>query len=97
MSFDTLFSFRVTPTEHAGIKALAEQRGLSVSALVRSIVEWELAARPIRERRKQEALDQILFLAVMIDGVFAEREPDLRAELVQVWRDRVAEEERTYD
>ena len=38
MSFGTLFSFRVTPTEHAAIEALAEQRGLSVSALVRSII-----------------------------------------------------------
>lgn len=36
MSFNTWFSFRVTPAEHAGIKAGAEQRGLSVSALVRS-------------------------------------------------------------
>lgn len=97
MSFDTLFSFRVTPTEHAGIKALAEQRGLSVSALVRSIVKRELATRLMRERRKQEALNQILFLAILIDGVFAECEPDLRAELVQVWRDRIGEEQRAYD
>ena len=86
MSFNTSFSFRVTQTEHAAIKALAEQRGLSVSA-----------TRPIRERRKQEALDQIRFLAILIDGVFAEREPDLRAELVQVWRERLAEEQRRYD
>ncbi|WP_375402892.1 hypothetical protein [uncultured Sphingomonas sp.] len=96
MSFDILFSFRVTPTEHAGVKALAEQRGLSVSALVRSMIERELEAYPRREQRKQEAFDQILYLAILLDGVYAQREPDLRSKLIQVWRDRLAEEGRTH-
>lgn len=91
MSYQKFVTIRMSDAMHAALHALAKERGTDVGKLVRQLISQELSGT---RDRLPEALDQILFLAIMVDGVYAQREPELRAQLVQIWRDRLADEGR---
>lgn len=93
MPYRKFVTIRMDDEMHAALLAFTGGRDLDVGKYVRQLIARDLNGS---RDRVPEALDQILFLAILIDGVYAEREPDLRAELVQVWRDRLAEEGRRH-
>ena len=96
MSYDPVLSVRVPVAVHNELKALAEQRGRSVGELVRSILSYELDDGLRRQReRREEALDQVLFTAIAVEGLLDRHtDPNLRAQVLQVWRDRLDAEGR---
>ncbi len=93
MPYRKFVTVRMGDAMHADLLAFTGGRDLDVGKFIRQLIDRELKGS---RDRVSEALDQVLFLAILIDGVYAEREPDLRAELVQVWRDRLAEEGRRH-
>ena len=68
--------------------------GIDAGKLVRQLIARELSTAP---DRVLEAQDQILFIAIAIEGLMAAHpDPDLRARMVHIWRDRLEEEGRRH-
>lgn len=93
MSYDPVLSIRVPVTVHARLRALADERGLNVSELIRLVLLDALGRNEFEQSRKDEAIEQILFLAMAADNFLA-AQPDqtLRNTTIQMWHDRLAEE-----
>ena len=90
MLYPFSFNVRLDSAMRAGLLGLARDRGLDAGKLVRQLIARELSAAP---DRALEAQEQILFIAIAVEGLLAAHpDPDLRARMVNIWRDRLAEE-----
>lgn len=81
----------VTSDISAAFLARAKARNLTGSSALRQLVINDLFG-PAFDPREQR--NHILFMAIAMDGLLdAHPDPELRPRLIQIWRDRIAEEE----
>lgn len=67
----------------------ARSRDLTVASALRQLIIADLYRRDAPAELRQH----ILFLTVAMDGLLtAHPDPDLRPRLIQIWRERIAEE-----
>ena len=67
---------------------------MDVGKLVRLLIARELLGT---SDRIADALDQVLFTAIAIEGLLDRHtDPNLRGQVLQVWRDRLAAEGRPH-
>lgn len=92
MSYHEFITVRMSGAMRAELHALAKERGTDAGKIVRQLIRQELAGS---RDRAAEAFDQVLFLAIGMEGLLA-AQPDqgLRARMIQIWRDRLAEKGR---
>ncbi|WP_156680479.1 hypothetical protein [Sphingomonas profundi] len=90
MSYHELIAIRLSSAMRAELNALATSRQTDVGKLVRRLIANELAGS---RSRVEEAIDQILYLAIAMDGLLAAHpNPDLRHDMLRLWNERLAEE-----
>ena len=93
MSYHELIAIRLSSAMRTELSALAASRQTDVGKLVRRLIANELAGS---RSRFEEAIDQILYLAIAMDGLLATNpNPDLRENMLRLWQDRLAEEGRS--
>ena len=93
MSYHEFITVRMGGAMRADLFALAVTRQTDVGKLVRQLIARELAGA---HDRTAEAYDQILYLAIAMDGLLgAHPDRDLRPKLLRIWQDRLAEEGRS--
>ena len=94
MSYQKLIAVRLSDEMHDSLQALARERGMDVGKLVRLLIARELLGT---SDRIADALDQVLFTAIAMEGLLDRHtDPNLRAQVLQVWRDRLAAEGRPH-
>ncbi|WP_162527232.1 hypothetical protein [Sphingomonas solaris] len=93
MSYHELIAIRLSSAMRAELNALAASRQTDVGKLVRRLIANELAGS---RSRVEDAIDQILYLAIAMDGLLATNpNPELRNNMLELWKDRLAEEGRS--
>lgn len=94
MSYKKYITVRMDSTMHADLMALVNERQTDVGKLMRQLIARELLGT---SDRIAEALDQVLFTAIAMEGLLDRHtDPNLRAQVLQVWRDRLAAEGRPH-
>ena len=94
MSYKKYITVRMDGTMHADLMALVNERQTDVGKLMRQLIARELLGT---NDRIAEALDQVLFTAIAMEGLLDRHtDPNLRGQVLQVWRDRLAAEGRPH-
>lgn len=92
MSYKKYITVRMDGAMHADLMALVNERQTDVGKLMRQLIARELLGT---SDRIAEALDQVLFTAIAMEGLLDRHtDPNLRAQVLQVWRDRLDAEGR---
>jgi hypothetical protein len=92
MSYHHFITVRMSGAMRAELDQLVATRNTDIGKLVRELLARELKAAP---DRINEALGQLLFVAIALDELLAvHADPDLRATVIRLWRDATSEEGR---
>jgi hypothetical protein len=93
MSYSQFITVRLTAELFHELNRHAARSQTDVGKLVRRLIVAELYGK---RDRISEAIDQILYLAIAMDGLLATNpNPDLRNDMLRLWQDRLAEEGRS--
>ena len=90
-SYRNQISCCVTDKVAADLSAIAASREITVAALVRQAIVRELYFRkdPLPEIHRH-----MIFVALAVDGLISRQpDPEFRARIIELWRQRIAEEE----
>ena len=94
MSYEDLIAVRLSSSMRADLSALAQARQTDVGKIVRRLIAGELSGA---RERVDEVLDLVLYLAIAMDGLLAAHpDPELRQEMLRLWKARLAEEGRPH-
>ena len=94
MSYHELIAIRLSSSMRAELAALAHARQTDVGKIVRRLIANELSGA---RERIDEVLDLVLYIAIAVDGLLAAQpDPELRHEMLRLWKARLAEEGRPH-